>query len=59
MVLPAGREKLDSATAERFIAQEESGSAEVLCPCRVQHGKGRTKVDVDAGSLLFWGAGEH
>lgn len=59
MVLPACREKLDSSAAERFILQEKSGSAKLLYPCRVQHGKGRTKVDADAACLIFWGAGEH
>lgn len=32
VVLGAGREVLDSAATERFISQEESGSAELLCP---------------------------
>lgn len=53
VVLGADRERLDSAVAERFILQEKSPSVELLRPCRIQHGKGRTKVDADAASLVF------
>lgn len=59
VVLRAGRERLDSTVSKRFISQEKSGSAELLCPCRVQYGKGRTEVDADAASLVFLGTGQH
>lgn len=50
--------ELDSAVAERFNSQEKFGSAELLCSCGIQHGKRKNKVNADAASLVFWGAGE-
>lgn len=43
VALPARREKLDSAAAKRFISQEESGSAEMLCPLQSPAWEGKDK----------------